>query len=72
MLSTVVIPQVWVRDVLEAQQVLDYQTGRRYSKLQVHTLPPLQFLVLPLPGTCCIKVPVWQMCVLSTQPHRQA
>ena len=40
MLSTVVIPQVWVRDVLEAQQVLDYQTGRRYSKLQVHTSPP--------------------------------
>lgn len=27
--------QVWVRDVLEAQQVLDFQTGQRYSKLQV-------------------------------------
>lgn len=27
--------QVWVRDVLEAQQVLDYQTGQRYCKLQV-------------------------------------
>ena len=40
--------QVWVRDVLEAQHVLDYQTGRRYSKLQVHTLPPLPLYVLPL------------------------
>ncbi|KAL3140210.1 hypothetical protein ABBQ38_004485 [Trebouxia sp. C0009 RCD-2024] len=27
--------EVWVRDVLEAQQVLDYQTGQRYCKLQV-------------------------------------
>ena len=27
--------QVWVRDVLEAQQLLDYQTGERYSKAEV-------------------------------------
>ena len=27
--------QVWVRDVVEAQQVLDYETGQRYCKLQV-------------------------------------
>ena len=47
-LSTCVLLQAWVRDVLEAQNVLDYQTGRRYSKLQVHTLPPLQLYVLSL------------------------
>ena len=29
--------QVWVRDVLEAQHVLDYESGHRYSKLQVHS-----------------------------------
>ena len=27
--------QVWVHDVLEAQQVLDCETGQRYCKLQV-------------------------------------
>jgi hypothetical protein len=30
--------QVWVRDVLEAQQVLDYRTGQRFKKSEVHTL----------------------------------
>ncbi len=30
--------QVWVRDVLEAQQVLDYRTGQRFKKSEVPTL----------------------------------
>lgn len=29
--------QVWVRDVLEAQQVLDYRTGQRSKKSEVAT-----------------------------------
>ena len=28
--------QVWVRDILEAQQVLDQKTGHRYPKSEVH------------------------------------
>ena len=30
--------QVWVRDVLEAQQVLDYRTGQRFKKSEVPIL----------------------------------
>lgn len=40
--------QVWVRDVLEAQQVLDYQTGQRFCKLQVYTLSQSSHLLVLL------------------------
>ena len=33
-----ILLQVWVRDVLEAQQVLDYRTGQRFKKSEVPTL----------------------------------
>ena len=42
------VEQVWVRDVLEAQQVLDHRTGQRYAKAEVISMSSMQSSMLNL------------------------
>ena len=56
--------QVWVRDVLEAQQLLDHQTGQRYSKSQVPTCAYSLLSASPMPW----RLPAMLQAARTAQP----